>query len=495
MQCANEKSPNDYLYKNVHAIVQEQPRTAKRLKAHKHDSRGKRPVSVLLVGIDSISRLHLIRSMPNTYKYIKNQNWFEFEAYNKVEDNTFPNLMAVLTGFNMSMQYSVCDPVKGHKLDQCPIMWKLFRESGYTTAFAEDQSDMSTFTSYKQGFVKTPTDHYLRPAMIAADSLLEVRKKSLLNFCVGLQHSADLVYQYAVDFGTVYKRKPHFGLFWTNTFSHNHIKDPSSMDMRMQMYLQEMERNEIFNHSVVIFLSDHGMRIGEIRTLATGWQEDRLPFLFISLPPWFQTKHPEIVQALKINQRRLITPYDLHLTLKHILTLSGRAPENMKGAPSCPKCVSLFKPVPYDRSCEDVEIDPHWCLCKDFNPVSTSNPVVLRTARMLIQFMNSQIRNFTSEIPGGSQLCEKLYIERVILARKTAYNNDAGFNDYLVTIEVNPGAAPYEATARYFEKSKKLVLFKKISRISYYYQISRCTGHIQLKKLCHCKDQNLISNL
>lgn len=77
--------------------------------------------------------------------------------------------------------------------------------------------------------------------------------------------------------------------------------------------------------------------------------EERLPFIFIWLPEWFRAEHPEIVQALKINRNRLTNPYDLHLTLKHILELSDRTTK-LPPAKSCESCQSLFLEMPWNRS-------------------------------------------------------------------------------------------------------------------------------------------------
>lgn len=68
-------------------------------------------------------------------------------------DNTFPNLMAVMTGLNQSDAYSVCEPTKPGKLDECPFVWHDFREAGYATSYAEDEVSISTFNYRKEGFL------------------------------------------------------------------------------------------------------------------------------------------------------------------------------------------------------------------------------------------------------------------------------------------------------------------------------------------------------
>lgn len=92
--------PNDYilvkceaengtsLYTNAHAIIRERANIKKRLKkgAKKYKEKP-RPLSVLLLAIDSISKLNLLRTMPNTAKHLQENDWFELEGYNKVCDN------------------------------------------------------------------------------------------------------------------------------------------------------------------------------------------------------------------------------------------------------------------------------------------------------------------------------------------------------------------------------------------------------------------------
>ncbi|GIX85528.1 uncharacterized protein CDAR_52101 [Caerostris darwini] len=59
----------------------------------------KNPVNVLIFGLDSLSRLAFIRLLPRTYKYLtEDLQMTVFRGMNKVGDNTYPNLIALLTG-------------------------------------------------------------------------------------------------------------------------------------------------------------------------------------------------------------------------------------------------------------------------------------------------------------------------------------------------------------------------------------------------------------
>lgn len=72
------------IYKNTHAIIREKVHIRQRLNALKARSQPIRPLSVLMLSIDSISRLNLIRAMPKTAQHLYHTGWFELQGYNKV---------------------------------------------------------------------------------------------------------------------------------------------------------------------------------------------------------------------------------------------------------------------------------------------------------------------------------------------------------------------------------------------------------------------------
>lgn len=274
----------------------------------------------------------------------------------QIGDNTFPNLMAILTGMNLTDAYTTCEPKIVGKLDDCPIVWKDFRDAGYVTAYAEDEADISTFNYQKKGFIIPPVDHYFRPMGLAAEKYLQSQKNHGLKMCLGYQPYGDYILNYALDFALQYKNKPYFGLFWTNTFSHNDISTASAMDLRIKEYIVKLKALGILDDSLVIFFSDHGMRFGPIRELLTGWFEERLPFIFFSMPQWFKDTYPDLVENFHINRNRLTTPYDFHITLKHILNVTAGAKLNATSK-ACPNCQSIFEEISNNRSCADVAID------------------------------------------------------------------------------------------------------------------------------------------
>lgn len=92
-----------------------------------------------------MSRLNFQRTMPISKSYLENRGYLEFRGYNKIGDNTFPNFMALLTGYNESWSTQKCNIYRAFGLDDCPFIWKGFGDAGYATAWGEEAAYFGTF--------------------------------------------------------------------------------------------------------------------------------------------------------------------------------------------------------------------------------------------------------------------------------------------------------------------------------------------------------------
>lgn len=147
--------PSSTVYKDAYAIIRRKASVSEKLERNRSQRESlpqrKEPLNVFFFGIDSISRLNLIRALPQTYQHVESTGWFEFRGYNKMEDNTFPNLMAILTGRNLSVINNSCNWRQVGELENCEFMWSLYDKAGYVTAYAEDEAKISTFNYFKTG--------------------------------------------------------------------------------------------------------------------------------------------------------------------------------------------------------------------------------------------------------------------------------------------------------------------------------------------------------
>jgi len=74
------------LQQDAFGFVQPKNQEFKRLDINSlaDDDSIRRKPSVLLWGIDSMSRMNFQRTMPQMYKYLREKKWFELQGYNKV---------------------------------------------------------------------------------------------------------------------------------------------------------------------------------------------------------------------------------------------------------------------------------------------------------------------------------------------------------------------------------------------------------------------------
>lgn len=140
-----------------------------------------------------------------------------------------------------------------------------------------------------------------------------------------------------------------------NTFSHNYITTPMTMDVKVKQFLENLQQSGALNDSMVILLSDHGIRFGDIVSTTRGFYELRLPMNFISLPVWFRQEYPEKFSNFLENSRKLTSNFDLHMTLQDVLKMSTGiyGGTDLK---ACPSCKSFFEKTEQERGCPDAGI-------------------------------------------------------------------------------------------------------------------------------------------
>ncbi|KAF2883976.1 hypothetical protein ILUMI_22204 [Ignelater luminosus] len=468
------------VYKNVHAAIRINDSVKKKME----NQTNQKQLNILCVGIDSVSRLNFMREMPKTRSFLEKNKWIELQGYNKVADNTYPNLMGLLSGMNESFAYEKCKPFKIGYLDKCKLLWYDYRNLGFITGYAEDESNINTFNFHKKGFLHEPTDYYFRPYMIAAEKKLKSSKVDEMTYCTGPETSGERILNLAKDFAETFRKYSYFGFFWMNSFSHNKLNSLSRMDNKVREFLEEISKDDILDNTIVLFFSDHGLRFGEIRYTHTGWLEERLPIFFMLLPEWFKISFPNKYKNLLLNKSKLTTPYDIYMTLQELLIISER---NYSIVPStaCAKCKSIFEEIEVNRSCEDASIKQHWCTCGGYEHISTGNSTVKAAGEFILNKIQATIDSYTKD----SKKCAKFTIKKIMTASISSNGEDWYKNDtyLLIILQTKPNAV-FEGTVSVENKEGRLdfQMQGSISRLDYYDPHSHCVNDSNLKKYCYC---------
>ena len=83
----------EIVFKHYYAFIQMNQHTEKPLHASQK-------FNILIIGVYASSRLNFHRQLPKTVKLLNDLDVTELLGYNKVADETFPNLLSLLTGIS-----------------------------------------------------------------------------------------------------------------------------------------------------------------------------------------------------------------------------------------------------------------------------------------------------------------------------------------------------------------------------------------------------------
>ncbi|KAH9371081.1 hypothetical protein HPB48_015685 [Haemaphysalis longicornis] len=308
-------------------------------------------LSVLVLGVDSSSRLNSLRRLQKSRSYlIEERNAFEFLAYNKVGINSFPNLIPLLSGVSGT---DFEDLFRSIYYDNAPLVFNVYKSLNYTTLFLEEMPLQSIFRARGSfGFKNAPTDHYPVPMMFMMDRLHYNDK-----FCMRSRLKTKEILKYTSDILIMNRDHPMFAYVFLAYITHDTTSDLGYLDGLLEEFFRGLGTAGVLDQTVVLFFSDHGMRFGSAIRTKIGRHEDKTPFCLWVFPRGFLAEHPEAAVWLEVNQRRLVTTYDFHATLLSIASLPAlqTKPTN--------KGISLMSRVPPERTCEDAFIPYAFCAC------------------------------------------------------------------------------------------------------------------------------------
>ncbi|CAM1298194.1 Uncharacterised protein g2060 [Pycnogonum litorale] len=428
-------------------------------------------LNVLVFGIDSISRLNFHRHFIKTSELLKKYGAIELKTYNKVGDSTLENMIPLLTGKYLTDYFT--ESVT-QSFDHVDFIWKEFSHRGYRSIFLEEAPNMGAFSYDKPGFQNPPTDYYYRPYTVAIEKS-KVRARSKL-YCI----DSELEFTTFLNIGKRFLHRFHncsyFAFIFLSRLTHTYLNDAGYADVPSFDFLKDVfERNK---NTVIIFMSDHGIRYGDIRYTFVGKVEERSPFMFAIFPEWFRNKYPAVMNNLIVNQDRLTTQFDIYKTLRDILNFPASlnsADPNRRSEPG----ISLFTEIPLSRTCADAKVLDHFCACHEYENVNRSSPHIKMAAIAVVERINM----ITSE---SRDKCAEFKLDYIISA--LSLNSLKSFGKgllYQLMLTVSPSGAEFEATVEKVDKHKFLIQ-GSISRINRYGNQSYCIHGPVLKRFCYC---------
>jgi len=457
-------------YTNVHSFVRlpsDEKKAFMRVAAKKLEEN--HYYNVVMVGVDTISRLNGYRQLNRTLSLLKkNFKTIEFVGYNKVGENTFPNLIPLLSGLRpeqltetqcwLASNYSQESEKGDDFLDNCKYLWNYYQDLGYLTYFSEDWPKASTFNYLKPGFKREPTSFYGRPFTLARDDFLLPPVKMGCATCLLDKPIVELDLENLKNFIHENRDSPHFAFHWINCPQHDDLNGASRVDYIIERFFRDIQKVTYDDRSFVIFFSDHGYRWNNFVSTRVGHYESSLPLLTIAAPKRFIQEHPKLYKNLQNHRAALLTPFDLFKTLIDIRNLAKKSIAGDRGSSRKPilkksslqqvpttapheeleftseidptasttvKQLSVIHGLSYkqdfsllslieahnstqiDRSCIEAGIPDNYCVCHEFQHVDSGSADVLGAAYYLVYVhLYTKLRNHEN-------ICKPLDLDKI----------------------------------------------------------------------------------
>lgn len=419
--------------------------------------------NVFIFGIDSVSRLAALRLLPLTYNYlIEHLSAVVLRSHHKVGENTFPNLVTILTGEPRVHPADTPDR-KQEYFDDWPLIWRRFSDEGYETLYAEDFPQFNTFNYLANGFTRSPTNHYLRPFWLAVGKSMLSKSSSLL--CYGDKPRYQLQLDYIKYFLRKKRAHPYFAFSFLVEISHEYQEYVGAADRDFVEVLKLLREQVLSGQTILIVLSDHGHRFDPIRRTPQGHIEERLPFLAIATANLSQRA------ILNFNSNMLTSHYDIHEVLRSVLPVRSRPKQSAFGLNI------LENIVPKNRTCAQAGISDVYCTCVNASSsayltrMSAFDPVKTKAlAEKAIKFINEMIQNDTV----SRDVCRTLFLQKL----RSTFNVG---QKKIVTFETSPGGAVFELRLSSWNEPLSEDMLNRINRYG-----EPCVASQTLRKYCYC---------
>lgn len=465
---AKDSNPEKIVYRHFHSKFMKQ--NLKKLST----TRGKNEWNVMLIGTDSMARSATVRYMPRTVKYLTEKlKAIDLQGYTKVGLNTSPNMFPLMTGYHLG---EILKPKE--RLNYLPLLFKNYSMKGYATFFGEDWPSIGMFNYLLPGFGKKPTDYYLHPFTKAVTNA----KNWTQSNCERKIFQPQKMLDYLEEFAGSYKNTKHFSFFFTTIVTHDYNTDARKLDHLYPKFFEKLDKNGIFQDTILMFFGDHGARYGSVMSTFLGKMEGRLPAMFIVFPEKFRQRYPEYIKNIQINRRRLTTPFDIYATLQHILNIDEASPRNE------PRSISLFNKIPADRTCESASIDLQFCPCLKEIEVDCKLATIQKVGKYIVSTINNILND-------SMNICAELSLEQLHSAYmlKSPANKTSdihAYEHYRVTLSTLPGQGLFEGTVSLLTGEDGSQVFEMqgpIARLNIYGNTSICVENREKRLYCYCK--------
>lgn len=417
----------------------------------------KKPLSVIVILIDSVSRQSLFRNLPQTVNflntYLLNNGYgndftmFDFLNNNAIRPKTIYNMIPILTGESYSTLFSKVSnktweiESEQHlfKENEKKSIWHEFKNQGFLTMFS-----FETVEDYLSTIIgkKIIADHVVCNFWNMANkyfgySDFSERKQVCIGGLPSYKHSFNYLLDYLVNYPGVNK-------FAYTHLSIAHEKSGNRLYNADQDFLVLL--NEIINlhksrqeNLALFFMSDHGR--GKSSPLSFESLAEQVQPFTILISSKEIIKDMKGYYNLQNNTNRLMSRYDLYKTIRLLaqypyLDYHELIKENQKIYTEFPSKNLFLEQIPATRTCEESGIFMDYCFCR---PLKNSDIASWKNNKALRYMIETSIHNINTINSKriDNKGCNYVELDQVLSIEYFEYEQGVEYGPVLYIIKFN----------------------------------------------------------
>lgn len=414
----------------------------KKLFKHLRDFVKNKPRMIIQLTLDSISRNHFYRKLTSVVEFLNNFSdlfpdlaVYDFKLHSTIGTDSIANMVPILGGkdnFVRSFEGNQKIDYLGDK-----ALWNILRKKGYLSLIAHD--DCSSYFSSSLG-ENLSIDYSLRQFYCASIeySKYTTKKKAKKQKCIGPFQAHFYLLNYTKTIAKMYSGVNLWFYLHLNAAHEESGQHASTLDEDLKNFLEQIIRETQNSYDIFIMMhGDHGMRYGSWLSTVDGYQETKLPAMFLISSKSILDEFPYSYHSLKTNTLRLTSQLDLRETQLAVAGIAEPTPYSIN---------LLDKISKKSRFCEDISSIYSYCACSSILPLDLDSVHVEKILNQLISYTERIINAKSYSHPRYpiGKICQKINLNFINRAFIIVINNvseifkiEAFTSDFDARFEIN----------------------------------------------------------
>ncbi|OMJ92731.1 hypothetical protein SteCoe_4482 [Stentor coeruleus] len=417
----------------------------------------KKPLSVIIIIIDSVSRQSLFRNLPQTVNFLntymsnsaygKDFTMFDFLNNNAIKPKTIYNMVPIYTGQSYSSLYSkVANKTWENESDQLLFkenekksIWHEFKNQGFLTMFS-----FETVEDYLSEIIgkKIIADHVVCNFWNMANkyfgfSDFSERKQVCIGGLPSYKHSFNYLLDYLVNYPGMNKfAYIHLSIAHEKSGNRLYNADSDFLVLLNEIINLHKSRQE---NLALFFMSDHGR--GKSSPLSFESLAEQVQPFTILISSKEIIKDMKGYYNLQNNTNRLTSRYDIYKTIRLLahypyMDYHELIKENKKISTEYPSKNLFLEQIPTTRTCEESGIYMNYCFCR---PLKKADIGSWKTNRALNYFIEASIRNINTinSKKIDNKGCDYVELDQILSIEYFEYEQGVEYGPVLYVIQYN----------------------------------------------------------